>query len=128
LNEQLLTLTALRQVVQYYSGENIRAVKRVKLDQSTASLSYNKHFETPQPVSSTYTGREYFLKELKRMIIDESHGFPGGRQRRFVIHGMGGSGKTQLCSKCAEDNRESIHSPPISPLRDIFITDCHAVC
>ncbi|KAK9856554.1 hypothetical protein MYU51_000259 [Penicillium brevicompactum] len=27
-------------------------------------------------------------------------------QRRFVIHGLGGSGKTQFCSKFAQDNRE----------------------
>ncbi|KAI1346598.1 tetratricopeptide repeat domain-containing protein [Xylaria sp. FL0043] len=67
----------------------------------------NEHFHTPQPVSSIYTGREELLEELKDKFIQRP-GYPMGKlQRRFVIHGLGGSGKTQFCCKFAEDNRHS---------------------
>ncbi|KAL2845384.1 tetratricopeptide repeat domain-containing protein [Aspergillus pseudodeflectus] len=55
---------------------------------------FNKHFYIPQNVMSYYTGREKQLSELEQMLD------------RFVIHGLGGSGKTQFCCKFAQDNRE----------------------
>ena len=66
----------------------------------------NEFFDTPQPVSSFYTGREDLLQKLHSLLVapvemDGEHG-----QLRFVIHGMGGSGKTQFCCKFAELNRE----------------------
>jgi hypothetical protein len=67
--------------------------------------SPNKHFDIPQPVSSFYTGRQYHLKKLKSVFVQNT--IPGFEQQsRFVIHGIGGSGKTQICSKFAQNNRD----------------------
>jgi len=57
--------------------------------------SSNKHFGIPQTVSSIFTGREAQIEELGAAFLAPS---PEGRsqmQRRFVISGLGGSGKTQ---------------------------------
>jgi len=73
----------------------------------------NKHFETPKPVDPFYTGREAQAKSLQEWLLpptsrghEESLGKGEERQKRFVIYGVGGAGKTQFCCKFAEDNRE----------------------
>jgi hypothetical protein len=71
------------------------------------SMSSNKHFDIPQPVSSIYTGRETHLEALKKFFIIPTGLSVRTRQTRFVVHGIGGSGKTQFCCKFAEENRES---------------------
>ncbi|KAH8911299.1 hypothetical protein BR93DRAFT_326599 [Coniochaeta sp. PMI_546] len=63
------------------------------------------HFDIPEEVSSTFIGRQDMLRVLRDAF------FPGGEptsspgQKSFVIFGMGGSGKTELCSKFANDNK-----------------------
>ncbi|KAL2869518.1 tetratricopeptide repeat domain-containing protein [Aspergillus lucknowensis] len=64
----------------------------------------NKRFYTPQSVMSYYTGRRAQLRQLEQTLA-ESRGRQT-HQMRFVIHGLGGSGKTQFCCKFAQDNRE----------------------
>ncbi|KAL8955282.1 MAG: hypothetical protein Q9183_006709, partial [Haloplaca sp. 2 TL-2023] len=70
------------------------------------SRHFNKYFEVPRNPSSVFTGREKVCEEL------HAHCLPSGKtdiqrqQKRFVIYGLGGSGKTQVCLKFAEDNRE----------------------
>ncbi|KAI0532281.1 tetratricopeptide repeat domain-containing protein [Xylaria digitata] len=66
----------------------------------------NKYFKTPQAVSSIFTGRESLLRELRHCFIQPLGPLNSHSQRRFVVHGLGGSGKTQFCCKFAEDNRE----------------------
>lgn len=67
----------------------------------------NKFFDIPQPVSSVYTGRNSHLQELQDILLLASNvEQPAYKQQRFVIYGIGGSGKTQFCSKFAEQNRE----------------------
>ena len=66
----------------------------------------NEHFDIPQSVSSFYVGREFLLDELRDAFIQPPGPSHTHRQRRFVIHGIGGSGKTQFCCKFAEENRE----------------------
>ncbi|KXG49652.1 Tetratricopeptide-like helical [Penicillium griseofulvum] len=65
-----------------------------------------RHFEMPQTVSSYYTGRQKQLDELKSTLDLVNSGEPQSHQKRFVIYGLGGSGKTQFCCKFAQDNRE----------------------
>jgi hypothetical protein len=65
----------------------------------------NRHFYIPQVVSSIFTGRE----DVSRMVEDAlfaSDADSSRQQRRYIIHGIGGSGKTQFCSKFAQDHRE----------------------
>ncbi|KAL8951543.1 MAG: hypothetical protein Q9222_002481 [Ikaeria aurantiellina] len=66
----------------------------------------NKYFHIPRAVSSIFTGREALLKDLRDdlniSLVDKRH-----EQRRFVIFGLGGSGKTEFCCKFAQENRQS---------------------
>ncbi|APA06313.1 hypothetical protein sscle_01g010830 [Sclerotinia sclerotiorum 1980 UF-70] len=72
-----------------------------------SSIQFNKHFYIPQNVSSIFTGRESLLEELKHAFDISSPLERNHTQRRFVIYGLGGSGKTQFYCKFAQDNREN---------------------
>ena len=66
----------------------------------------NRHFRIPQVVSSIFTGREEASQVVEEAFWGpEVEEFPH-QQRRYIIHGIGGSGKTQFCSKFAQDHRE----------------------
>ncbi|KAH6851250.1 hypothetical protein B0I37DRAFT_131949 [Chaetomium sp. MPI-CAGE-AT-0009] len=62
-------------------------------------------FHIPEETSPTFVGREDMLRTLRSAF------FPGDRpttrrgRKSFVVFGMGGSGKTELCSKFATDNK-----------------------
>ena len=75
----------------------------VMTDPNSPSQFRNKHFEVPRGPSTSFTGREEVLTRLETRCLPSSN---SKQQRRFVIHGLGGSGKTQICLKFAEDNRE----------------------
>ncbi|KAI5924026.1 tetratricopeptide repeat domain-containing protein [Camillea tinctor] len=94
-----------------YDKEALLALRELKKSIANAAqlivpLTVNKYFKTPQSVSSIFTGRESLLLELNRSFIQSPGPLRNQHQRRFVIHGLGGSGKTQFCCKFAEDNRE----------------------
>ncbi|ERF69939.1 hypothetical protein EPUS_05483 [Endocarpon pusillum Z07020] len=78
----------------------------------TTSMT-NKHFDTPKPVDQFYTGRTDQAEQLNNWLLtkdyerrDMSPEKTHAKQKRFVIYGVGGSGKTQFCCKFAEDNRD----------------------
>ena len=66
----------------------------------------NRHFQVPQAVSSIFTGRESISAAVEEAFWNASIAEVINQQRRFVIHGIGGSGKTQFCSKFAQDHWE----------------------
>ncbi|RPB29322.1 hypothetical protein L211DRAFT_832001 [Terfezia boudieri ATCC MYA-4762] len=82
------------------------------------SSKKNKHYTIPQRASPIFTGREIALSSLEEAFF----GAPGDdtneddisiceedkvdRQRRAVLYGLGGAGKTQIALKFAEDNRD----------------------
>jgi hypothetical protein len=67
--------------------------------------SPNEHFFA-QSVSSIFTGRKAELEKLKQWMLAPIDPDRVGIQTRFVVYGLGGSGKTQFCSKFAQDNRQ----------------------
>lgn len=68
----------------------------------------NRHFYIPRAVSSMFTGRADLLEDLRNHLFDTSPTFEKRHtQKRFVIFGLGGSGKTEFCCKFAQDNRQS---------------------
>ena len=76
-------------------------------------LVTNKHFDTPKPVDPFYTGRVEQAEQLKSWLLpkasqsqDKAPEKIHEKQKRFVVYGVGGSGKTQFCCKFAEDNRD----------------------
>ena len=66
----------------------------------------NKHFEVPRNASPTFTGREEICEQLQARCLPSSEPDTHRQQKRSVIYGLGGSGKTQICLKFAEDHRE----------------------
>lgn len=67
--------------------------------------SLNEHFYTPQTVSSIYTGRVSDLDTLKRSVEASTSTNQIHPQKRFVVFGLPGSGKTQFCCKFASENK-----------------------
>ena len=75
-------------------------------ERKVSERASNKHFLIPQVVSSIFTGREETSQ-----VVEEAFWGPDvtgslRQQKRYIIHGIGGSGKTQFCSKFAQDHRE----------------------
>ncbi|KAJ4399164.1 hypothetical protein N0V91_009621 [Didymella pomorum] len=88
----------------------------------------NKHFAIPKAVESHYLGREAELDTLAKALWAKSS--TGHRQqKRYVVHGVGGSGKTQFCGKYAEEFRESywgvfwIDGASVDRLKDSLTTN-----
>ncbi|KAI0399300.1 tetratricopeptide repeat domain-containing protein [Xylaria palmicola] len=94
-------LESIQSCISTGSGHNKEALRELKRS------IINEHFHTPQTVSSIFTGRDELLRQLRDTFIQQPGSQNSLSQRRFVVHGMGGSGKTQFCCKFAEDNRHS---------------------
>jgi hypothetical protein len=75
----------------------------------TSERSRNKHFYPPQEAATDFIGREDMFKTLELALFSEKRveGTASFRQqKRFVVYGMGGSGKTEFCSQFARDYKE----------------------
>ncbi|KAJ5113201.1 hypothetical protein N7456_001735 [Penicillium angulare] len=73
---------------------------------SNEFVSMNEHFKPPRPVSIDFVGRDDIISLIQNAFRPEqAEAFPR-RQKRFVIHGIGGAGKTQIAAKYAQDNRD----------------------
>lgn len=66
--------------------------------------SANKHFVVARSVKSFYTGRERQMGKLKAAFEDTTY----SGQKRFVVYGLGGSGKTELAIKYAEEYQDRV--------------------
>ncbi|KAI4247104.1 MAG: hypothetical protein LQ352_006227 [Teloschistes flavicans] len=76
--------------------------------QIALEISPNKHFYIPRAVSSMFTGKADLLDDLRHSLFDTSTSLEKQHiQKRFIVHGLGGSGKTEFCCKFAQDNRQS---------------------
>lgn len=67
--------------------------------------SNNAHWLMPRNVNTFFTGRTEILNRLQHELCP-SRPHREVKQRRFVLVGMGGSGKSEVCLKFAEENRE----------------------
>ena len=74
--------------------------------EESVSKPRNKYFHIPHSVSSIYTGREDIIHGLESKFLLSSINDVKHQQKRFVLYGLGGSGKTQFCLKFAQDNRD----------------------
>ena len=66
----------------------------------------NRYFRIPQAVSSIFTGREDVTENVEQAFWAINNDRDPMQQKRYIIYGIGGSGKTQFCSKFAQDHRE----------------------
>ncbi|KAF7593474.1 hypothetical protein BBP40_011480 [Aspergillus hancockii] len=69
---------------------------------NATNVSPNKHYLVPFTVSKNYMGRDQLARCLQEKILA-----PNKQQKRFVLYGLGGSGKTQFCLKFARDNGDN---------------------
>ena len=65
-----------------------------------------RYFFPPQEAAADFIGREDISEILRNALFSLKDISSIDRQIKFVVYGMGGSGKTQICSKFARDNRE----------------------
>jgi Cdc6-like AAA superfamily ATPase len=56
------------------------------------------------PSSTNFTGRRGYLTKLRDFFSAESDG--PLRRKSFLLYGMGGIGKTQICLKFTEENED----------------------
>ena len=77
----------------------------VNLDIYSAT-PYNKHYCVPHNVSGIFTGRDDIIRKICERCLPSDTGKRLTEQKRFVLYGLGGSGKTQACLKFAQDYRE----------------------
>ena len=68
--------------------------------------SYNKHYRVPYNLSSIFTGRDDIIQSISQRCLPSDNDQRPSIQKRFVLYGLGGSGKTQACVKFAQDYRE----------------------
>lgn len=73
--------------------------------QTKIPSSQNRHWSVPQPVSSIFTGRAEIFGSLYKSLFS-SDAKACRQQKRFIIYGVGGSGKTQFTCKFAQDFRD----------------------
>lgn len=66
----------------------------------------SRHFYPPQDTTPDFIGREDMFQMLQDAFFPYGRPNSLSRRKTFVVFGMGGSGKTQFCSKFAEDFRE----------------------
>jgi hypothetical protein len=76
-----------------------------KLDHIPKNISLPKiEYKPMTPSSANFTGRSSYLAKLRAYFSAE----PDKRLRRksFLLYGMGGIGKTQICLKFAEESSD----------------------
>ena len=71
-----------------------------------STTTQNKHYLVPHTVSAKFTGRRDICQRLQEACLPSVSLTAQAVQKRFVIAGLGGVGKTQVCLKFAQDNRE----------------------
>lgn len=71
-----------------------------------SAVSYNKHYCVPYNLSGIFTGRCDIIRELREACLPPKLGDRPTEQKRYVLFGLGGSGKTQTSLKFAQDYRE----------------------
>ena len=68
----------------------------------------SRSFQTivPPPPTETFTGRYEYLRAIEASFQFPKTSVELGRQRRYVLYGTGGMGKTQVALKFLDENRE----------------------
>ena len=70
-----------------------------------ASQQGNIYWIVPRTVNDLFTGRAELLLRIQKALHYKNGSFPD-KQKRFVITGLGGLGKSEICLKVASLMRE----------------------
>jgi hypothetical protein len=66
----------------------------------------NVHWLVPRGANAFFTGRRKILEKLEQQLLPSCNQYPSARQKRFILHGLGGAGKSEICLKFLEENRD----------------------
>ena len=66
---------------------------------------HNEHFMVPRRVNTVFTGREKEINDLQQSLCPSHSESPATESKIYVIHGIGGAGKSEVALKFAHDNR-----------------------
>ena len=106
------TLAALARARSHEASElmglafNVRDDQQFQYRSSCAERRFNYHFYSPEERTIDFIGREDVSQLLENALFASNSTISSCQQKRFVVYGMGGSGKTQFCSKFAKDHQE----------------------
>ena len=81
----------------------VRSIKRLRT--GVVPQLENEQFLVPHGSSLYFTGREEIRNMMREALIEEMYD-KKEVQMRFVLYGLGGAGKTQVCLRFAEEFRE----------------------
>ncbi|KAN0067442.1 hypothetical protein V8E54_014532 [Elaphomyces granulatus] len=70
------------------------------------ALPYNQYYLVPHNSTGLFTGRDDVLRKLHDCFFPSRNDIRLATQKRFIVFGLGGSGKTQTCTVFAEAHRE----------------------
>jgi len=70
------------------------------------ALPYNQYYFVPRNSTGIFTGRDDILRKLHDCFFPNESRLAS--QKRFILYGLGGSGKTQTCTVFAEAHRERL--------------------
>ncbi|KAH6673515.1 hypothetical protein B0J14DRAFT_50159 [Halenospora varia] len=78
----------------------------VSMVPNTSTTSYgNIHWMVPCAINNLFTGRAELLLRMQK-ALHVNHTSSANKQKRFVITGLGGQGKSEICLKVADLMRE----------------------
>lgn len=70
------------------------------------SIPVQRHFYPPHGSVSNLVGRKDMLDVIRNVLLPDDEQNNAEMPKSFVLFGMGGSGKTQLCSQFANEYRK----------------------
>jgi hypothetical protein len=79
----------------------VRKIKRIQ--QGSSIKVKNEFYVVPHSSSTHFTGRNGIREQLSDSLLSYR---TSKAQQIFILYGLGGSGKTQIALKFAEDNRD----------------------
>ena len=87
-------------------GKNTKYVFRLALANvftvdATSTPHSNVHYKVPRAVNRLFTGRAELLTRIIKTLRGDGP-FHTSRQKRFVITGLGGQGKSEICLQVAD--------------------------
>jgi hypothetical protein len=95
---QGLTLSGGNNTINFGSQSHLRP------DQKKHSV--NRHWRVPRKTNSIFTGRAKLIERIKNEMRNSETD-----DKVFVITGLGGLGKSELCLRIAKDMRQEYAAP-----------------
>jgi hypothetical protein len=75
-------------------------IDKHSMGKSRATPHNNVHWMVPRAINDLFTGRDKLLLRIQK-ALNNDYTYPTEKQKRFVITGIGGQGKSEICLKVA---------------------------